>query len=154
MQCCLLTVSHHSQGRTLPPSLCPSDWWSHLTPRYIIATSGISPDCDCLGCQDHVLLPVHHRGLQVLPAEPQQAAEVVLCAPPCAGCGGEDQLEAEQVQLGPSGGHLEILGFTIQEQLPWLLKTIFALSGRNMKSLSFKSNWFVQSQSDVSVPQH
>ena len=144
MQCCLLTVSHHSQGRTLPPSLCPSGGHTshqgtHLPP---------------LGCQDHVLLPVHHRGLQVLPAEPQQAAEVFLCAPPCAGCGGEDQLEAEQVQLGPPGGHLEILGYTIQEQLPWLLKTIFALSGRNMKSLSFKSNWFVQSQSDVSVPQH
>ena len=72
--------------------------------------SCISPD---------VLLPVHHRGLQVLPPEPEQSPEVLLSAPPCPQAGGEEKLQGE---VRPSSAAeiralLEILGHAIQEQL-------------------------------------
>ena len=69
-------------------------------------------------CRD-VLLPVHHWGLQVLPAQPEQSPEILLCAPPCSKAGGDAELQGEVRPSSPAEIRdlLEILGHTLQEQL-------------------------------------
>ena len=66
-----------------------------------------------------VLLPVHHWGLQVLPAGPQPSPEILLRATPSSQAGGDEELQGQVRPASPGEIRdlLEILGNTLQEQL-------------------------------------